>query len=217
MNSEIASMSENKEIIKDSILKKSKAFFMKAGVRSPSMDDIARQLSISKKTLYQHFTSKHDLVAQIFNCEEREEDARMKKIHATAKNAIEETILLSQFVMEDLKQLMLSLPTFYEIKKYYSEVWTESETRMFEQVYQGVFQNIERGKREGLYRSEINSDIIAKIHVQTAKSIIISDNFPSEKYYKPKLYREYMLYHLNGIATTKGLKTIEENLRSYEL
>lgn len=209
MNLETALMSE----IKDLILRKSKAFFMKAGVKSPSMDDVARHLTISKKTLYQHFSSKQDLLAQIFNCEEKEEAARIHTLGDTAKNAIEETIMIGRFVMEDLKQLMLSLPTVYEIRKYYNDIWVNYENKMYENIYEGVHQNLERGKREGLYRSELNSDMIAKFYVRSAMSIVNSEIFPDEKYYKPHLYREFLMYHINGITTPKGLQILEENLK----
>ncbi len=208
MNLETALMTD----IKESILKKSKAFFMKAGVKSPSMDDIARQLTISKKTLYQHFTNKQDLLAQIFTCEETEGNDRIEKIHAASKNAIDETIMIGQFVMDDLKQLMLSLPTVYEIRKYYNDVWLNYESKVYDYIYLGVHKNLERGKLEGLYRPEINSDMVAKFYVQSAQNIVKSDIFPDDKYYKPHIYREFLVYHLNGIATPKGLKILEAHL-----
>ena len=190
------------------ILAKVQDLFMKYGLKSVSMDDISRQLGISKKTLYQCVENKRDLILEVFQKHIKEEETAINEISAQSKDAVDEIIGIARYVTALLREI--SPTTLYDMQKYYGDIW-----RMMEELHQGhiydtIKTNLDRGILEGLYRENLNSDIIAKLYVGKTMLIVDEDVFPLKDYNKEKLYLEYVHYHLHGIALPKGLKLFEK-------
>src|SRR5215207_4917906 len=101
---------------KDKILKAAENLFMKYGVRSISMDDIARHLSVSKKTLYQHFVDKEDIVTMACRAHLERNSKEFEQIKITSKNAIEELALLSTCLKQNVEDMNPSL--LFDLQKY---------------------------------------------------------------------------------------------------
>lgn len=183
---------------------------MRFGIKSITMDDISRELGISKKTLYQYVANKSDLIEQLFRQQAEQEKEVMRRIHLQSANAIDELLKIARYVMEQLRQL--SATTVYDLQKYYPESWKQLESLHQRHVYTIMKENLERGIREGVYRSNVNLDIVAKLCV--GKSSLIADDglFPSRDYNMSQLYREYINYHIHGIASPKGLQVLEKYL-----
>ena len=197
------------------ILQRTEILFFKYGIKSVTMDDIARELGISKKTLYQFFDNKNDLLAQIMEVAEKRDIERIEYCFKHSKDAIDEILNIAKYVVEDLSKLMSSQAIIYDLKKYYREIWDNLERNMNASVYNGTKQNLERGKKEGLYRTDMDTDIIAKLYVSKMMCFIDEDMFPSKNYDKIKLFTQYLVYHIRGVATTKGLKKLEEQLDTF--
>lgn len=196
--------------IKQQILTKAEALFMRYGLKSITMDDLARELGMSKKTLYQYIDNKADLIAQLFQLRIDEEREMMETFQKQATDAIDEILHLARYIIRKLRQL--SPTVVYDLQKYYRSTWKEMEALHQKHVYHIIKENIERGIGQGVYRDDIHPDIIAKLYVGKTSLVADEDLFPLRDYDISELFKEYMLYHLHGIASAKGLALLEEHL-----
>lgn len=181
---------------------------MKYGLKSVSMDDISRTLGISKKTLYQFVENKKDLVQQIFARHIEEEQTAIDEIVADSGDALEALLGIAKYITALLREM--SPTTLYDIQKYYGDIWLmiqKLQTTYFAQI---IKTNIERGMTEGLYRKDLNADIVAKLYVGKTFIIVDEEVFPLKEYNIENLHWEYIRYHIHGIASTKGLKLLEK-------
>jgi AcrR family transcriptional regulator len=196
------------EISKKNILKRCEPLFLRYGIKSVTMDDIARELGISKKTLYQHFDTKNNIIEQMVVEHFEAEQVLMATILSSATDAIDEILSIAQHVALELAQLTSTF--VYDLQKYHRETWLILEKTSNEHIYGVIKSNMERGIREGFYRADIDVDIIAKLYV--AKSLCILDDhlFPPKRYSKTALYKQFITYHLHGILAPKGLERLEK-------
>ena len=197
--------------LKDSILQKTESLFLKFGIKSVTMDDIARELGISKKTLYQFFENKTDLLSQMTSKHVAKEMEAMTAIQAQSKNALEELLNVAQHIMREISRFA-SPNTIFDLQKYYPELWKTFEDFQTVNMYQNVKCNLERGISEGLYRDDLDADIIAKLYVSKTLCVVDEEMFPTRQYDKVRLFKQYFYYHIRGIATTKGLRLLEKYL-----
>ena len=107
--------------IKEKILQKAEELFLRYGLKSVTMDDLARQLSVSKKTLYQLVANKADLVEQIVLMHIAEEKALMEEVRANSGDAVEEMIQIARYAIQQLRKLSPTL--VYDLQKYYKDIW----------------------------------------------------------------------------------------------
>lgn len=193
------------------ILTKAESLFFKYGVKSISMDDLSRELGISKKTLYQSVENKKDLVMQVFqNCLKKEIEAVIV-IRKNAADAIDEMIEVAKYVIPTLRQITPTL--IFDMQKYYQDVWQLMEAYNQKEIFKVIKENIERGIKEGIYREEFHPEIIAKLYVGKTQVVIDEDIFPLRQYNKENLFKEHIQYHIRGIATSKGLKLLEKHFK----
>ena len=153
--------------------------FMRYGIKSITMDDIARELGISKKTLYQHFDNKKDLVKKSTQFHIAGEQEDIEAISKSAENAIDEMVQISRYIKRKLA--VLSPTTLFDFRKYYPESWQVFLDHKVKYIYNCIASNLERGIQEGLYREDLDVDVLAKIYV--ARLEIFADNevFPFHK------------------------------------
>lgn len=196
--------------VKEKILDGAESLFMRYGIKSVTMDDISRELGISKKTLYQHVSNKADLITQIFGCRFEDEKEEVAQIHREATDAIDEILRIAKKVIRDLRNM--SPAALYDLKKYYVAEWQAFEAHHQQFIYQQLRRNIETGQEQGLYRSDINPDIIAKLYVAKTSLVADEDLFPLSDYNLEELFRQYMKYHIYGIASAKGLRVLETHM-----
>lgn len=174
------------------------------------MDDIAREMGISKKTLYQYVSNKADLIEQIFQAHISEEKCMTESIRSTSSDAMEEMLRIGRYVVGKLRSI--SPTTVYDLRKYYGSIWKKMEAQMKQHVYGVISDNIERGIRQGIYRDELNPEIIARLYV--GKSVLVADEdvFESGRYDLATLQQEYIRYHIYGIASEKGRQLLAKHL-----
>jgi RNA polymerase sigma factor (sigma-70 family) len=122
--------------------------FLKYGIKSLTMDDIARHLGVSKKTIYKYVTDKNDLVAKAMRTQLEDERCAICSINERGLNAIDEFFEVSRFVMELLSNVHPSI--HYDMAKYHTEVFHTGFRERQAQVYECIFTNMEKGKKEGL-------------------------------------------------------------------
>jgi TetR/AcrR family transcriptional regulator, cholesterol catabolism regulator len=196
--------------MKEKILSKAKELFFKFGLRSVSMDDICRELGVSKKTIYLHFDTKDKLIEDGMKQHKEEEIALMEDIRENANNAIDELLRLSGHVSEMLTELTPTL--IYDCQKYYREIWTQFEELNNEYIYSHIYSNLKRGIVEGLYRADFDMDIVAKLYLNLSSSITNIDVFPAQKYNTKIVFQTFIMYHIRGIATPKGIAVLHHLL-----
>jgi TetR/AcrR family transcriptional regulator, cholesterol catabolism regulator len=197
------------------IIQRTEILFFKYGIKSVTMDDIARELGISKKTLYQFFENKNDLLTHVLKEAQDRDLERMTYSFTHSHDAIDEILKMAKHIVAELSKLMSAQTVLYDLKKYYHDLWQHFEQNMSGNVYNSTKQNLERGKKEGFYRADVDSDIIAKLYVSKMMSFVDEDMFPSKNYDKVKLFTQYLVYHIRGVATAKGLKKLDEQLETF--
>lgn len=173
------------------------------------MDDVSKELGISKKTLYQYVENKKDLISKVLVQAIDAEKEVMELVKAQSANAIDEMLLISKYVTQKLRELHPG--AMFDLQKYYREAWQKMEAYHQDYISEKIKENIDRGQKEGLYRTDVDSDIIAKLYVNKTMVMVDESIFPLAEYNRENLFREYIFYHLRGIASSKGLKLLEKH------
>jgi TetR/AcrR family transcriptional regulator, cholesterol catabolism regulator len=196
----------------DNILQRVYFLYQKYGIKSITMDDVARELGISKKTIYECFTDKNDLVEKVYEYEHHLKTCQFEEVFTKGENAIQGLFLVIHFMDDMLKEYNASVD--YDLKKYYPEVFEKKRKRMIEGVYDKIHKNLIRGIEEKVYRSDMDPELIARLHVSRIMSVMTSDIFTVEEFTSNNNRRELMIYHIRGIATEKGIKVLEKELQN---
>lgn len=188
--------------------------FMKFGVKSLTMDDISRKLGISKKTLYQFVSDKKDLVKKGMTlCLEEEKDV-LTQVSKDSDNAIDELIGFTRFVNSRLSDLHASV--IYDIKKYHQESWFMIEDHKKNFVRNSILKNSKRGIEEGLYRENLNPEIITSMYMLMMEGMFNAEENFGKGIPLEGLHLEMIRYHVRGVANTKGIEKLKETLKKEE-
>ncbi len=182
--------------------------FMRYGIRSVSMDDIAYHLGISKKTIYQYYADKDALVEGVLDIEIKKNHQDCETHKKNKENSVHEIFLSMDSMQEMFKHLN---PTIvHDIQKYHPKCFKKLHQHKEDFFYSIIKENLESGINEGLYRQEINIDILAKFHLESIFLTFNTDVFPVSKYDLTKVSQEILENFLYGIVTIKGIKKIEQ-------
>ncbi len=185
---------------------------MRNGIKSMTMDDIARSMGMSKKTLYKSFKDKSDLVHQVLENHLEEDKKALNDICSSGLNAIDEMFEITKHVGEQIKDIHPSI--HFDLEKYYPEAWQVFNDYKFNYIYSSVKANLEKGIKENLYRENLNASIVAKIHISRIDIMFDSQVFPVSEYKFSDVATEMMRYHIRGIASEKGIKYMIEKLKN---
>jgi AcrR family transcriptional regulator len=194
--------------IKDKILKGAEELFMKYGIRSISMDDIARHLSVSKKTLYQHFADKEDIVTMTCQAHLERSAEEFESLKREAKNAIEELAGISVCLKKNVQNMNPSL--LYDLQKYHPKAWTVWLNHKNMYIRNSVVSNLKQGMEEGYFRSEINAEVIASVRLELVQLAFNEDIFPREKFSLPEVHMQIFDHFVYGLVTDKGKKLYQK-------
>jgi AcrR family transcriptional regulator len=199
----------------NNILQQVRKLYIRYGIKSVTMDDVSHELGISKKTLYQHVTDKNDLVLKVFDLEITENCRKLDGAYEPGSNAIDQLFDVHKYVMDRLKEY--SPVSDYDLKKYYPELYRKLDAIRRERIYNFIFSNLKKGKDEGLYRADLDVEIIAKIHATRIRNTFDSELLTNEEKMSLKVFFEFFVYHIRGIASEKGIQILEEKLKNKEL
>ena len=195
---------------KNQILHHTLNVFLGQGVKTTNMDDVASSLGISKKTLYSYVENKLDLVNQCFELHISNVKQTLDKSIKESKNAIDELFLIDAnitIIMKQTNPFVLG-----ELRRFYPETWQLFET-FKKKVLLSLFKdNLQNGIDQGLYRKQINIDIISKLMVSRADVLIDDQLFPLTDYNFQHLLMENKIYHIRGIGTTEGINYLEQKI-----
>jgi len=191
----------------DHLLKQAGEIFMRYGLKSVTMDDVCRELGISKKTLYQYVSDKNDLIAKVLDQDIQEDEKVICALQSSGLSAIDELLHIQKMVTEKVQHMHSSI--IYDLKKYYPESWGRIIRHRNEFIVGCIEQNIIKGQQEGVFRTDIHSALIAKIYASRIEVSIDPSLYSGLKITPAEVYAEAMRYHIRGIATEKGLKYLE--------
>lgn len=193
---------------KERILEKAHELFNRYGLRSVSMDDIAAQVGMSKKTLYQYFTDKDELVDGVFTGVMEENKRHCCAEQKKADNAIHEVFLAFDRVQEMFANMNPSV--LFDMEKYHSATFTKFKDFKNTFLYGMIKTNIEKGINEDLYRSDIDIDILARYRIHSIMLAFNPDVFSTSRTQILLIEQQLVEHFLYGLATTKGIKLIQK-------
>lgn len=201
--------SEVRENIRDKAIQS----FLRYGIKNYTMDDLARDMGMSKKTLYKNYRNKVELLNEALDAYENTDAIECEMIYEQSYDPIENMFLLYRHITNSLANI--NPVVIFELQKYYPDIWARFNTNKSNRVLQKVNNNLDQGIELGIYRQDLNREIISLIYYHTIMSLTSSMEFTNDNFNKATLLREYLIYHLNGIASTSGKKLIEKYSDKY--
>ena len=192
--------------MKEKILDKAADLFLSLGFKSVTMDDIAGEMGISKKTIYAHYPTKRELVHDAtFYVFERINDG-ICQICSGDQNPIQEIFSIKSLILEQLKGEKTSPQ--YQLEKYYPKIFKTLKEKQFESVNSCVSENLQRGMAEGYYRKDLDIELIMRFYFNGYLGLMNQQLFPFKQFDISSLKDSYLEYHIRAIATEKGLQTL---------
>jgi len=196
---------------RERILKAAQELFFSYGIRSITMDDIARHLSISKKTIYQFFDDKDQIVKTLTQWDLDENKQQMKEIEANSKDAVDQILQAMNCMTRQLTKFHPNL--IYDLQKFHPQSWNEFKKFTEEHSLSAIMINLKRGIRQGLYRSDINIPVLARLRIEEISLGMNPHVYAPHQFDLQKEEIELLKHFLYGILTLKGLKVLQQ----YEL
>ena len=195
--------------MKEKIIAKASELFLKLGFKSVTMDDIAGEMCISKKTIYKYFCNKEVLIEESTSMVHKQVHEVIDTIVAKDYNAIHENFEIRESFRDMFKNNTDTSP-IYQLKKHYPEIYQNILSYEIDQCSQYFRENIEKGMREKLYREELNIDVYVKFYYTLI--FHINENTISEREAQ-KIELEALEYHTRAMATEKGILELEKQLK----
>ena len=200
--------------IKERILETAQELFFKYGIRSISMDDIAKELSISKKTIYQYYKDKDEVVHMLMQKKMGTDQKRFHDISKASANVIEEMFNIMGHMRKVIGQMNPS--AFYDLQKYHSDTWKLFKEFRENHIVMIVEDMLTRGIKQGYLRQDIHPKILARMRVEQIEMSFNPNIFPPEKFKILEVQLSMLEHFLYGICTLKGHKLINKHKQIIE-
>ena len=193
--------------IKDKIISNSGKLFFKYGIRNITMDAIAEDLGISKRTIYENFKDKDELLTYCLEANTLEQNKIVDEILNNSENLIEALI---KIIKHNVNTLKLINPVFYfDVQKYYYELFEVKIKKNRKKNLTRISDILNRGIQEKIFRSEINVEIVALLILEQFKMMGNQEIFPENKFSKVEIFENISINFIRGLATNEGLIMLE--------
>jgi AcrR family transcriptional regulator len=193
---------------KNRIIQQARDLFVRLGIRSVSMDDIAGQVGMSKKTLYQHFADKDELVEKVVELEIGRMQTECNLCSSSAENAVEEIFKTMEMMMQHLRDM--NPMVLFDLHKFHIHAFGKFMEHKNKFLLDIISNNLRRGMEEGFFRQDIRVDILAKFRLESMMLAFNMDAFPPAKYNVAEVTLAMIENFLYGLATESGYKRIEQ-------
>ena len=190
------------------ILAIAKDLYWKYGIKSITMDDIGKEIGMSKKTIYQYFPDKDEVVLQVIKKELESNKKVCNAIIAKSENAVHEVVLMMELMGGMISEVNIKL--FFDLQKYHPEAWKLYKEFKEKYALKCIEDNLNKGIKEGLYRPEINVKIIARLRSYQIEMAYNASIFPTDKFSILDIQLQMMEHFLIGISTVKGHRMINK-------
>lgn len=195
--------------IQERILDTAFSLFCQFGTRSITMDDIAQRMGVSKKTLYAHFADKDELVVHAISGYLERLNKECIENQEKASDAIDELFLVMHMLDQSFRNMNPII--LFDLQKFHVKAYQVFQDYMNNNLQKTVRQNLERGIREGLYRSDFDINIMTQYRLATSMLCFQPDVFPYGKYDMSKVQCTVLEHFLYGLVTVEGYKRVEQN------
>lgn len=193
--------------LKTTILENSLELFLQRGCKAVTMDDVARENGISKRTLYEYFTDKYDLLEQCIgylHCHMMQYAGKMEEESVDILDLLFKLHDTQSDVIINLKRNF-----FQELKRYYFPLYKKTYEKFMEYHEKKIKDYLTKGQREGYVKEDINKDLISKIIIEISNMIENSEIFTSKEHSRKELFKDVIITYFRGISTMKGIETID--------
>jgi len=196
------------------ILQKAGELFMLYGIKSMTMDEIARQLGISKKTLYQHVSNKNELVEKVVASKIHDERECICQMVKPEGNAIDQLMEITAFVKGNMKKMHPSV--MFDMQKYHLDAWNSIKNHKDNFIFTTMKTNLERGIEDGMYRANLNPEIVARLYLSMMNIVMnpTESGFGQTGFEQSEVHEQMMRYHIRGIANEKGRNYLKEKFNN---
>lgn len=178
------------------------------GTKSITLDDIASRMGISKKTIYSGCPDKKNLVDRIVVDYLSSHRAEAERVRAESRHAIDEVLQMARLARARMEQVS---PAFlFDLNKYYPEIWARFEQYRTQEIFGQVVDVIKRGQQEGLFRTDLDTEIVAAMHLQHIRLLTEPGQQPRPERPVGDLIRHIISIFLQGIVTRKGLDVMSQ-------
>jgi len=198
----------------EKIILGTKDLFYRYGIKSITMDDIARHLAVSKKTIYQHFVDKNELVDKLTDFILKDNVCQIQHIQQEFENPVAEIMETMKFMGSNFSKMNPNL--FHDMLRYHPESWKKFKLFKEDCILKMVESNLSRGIKAGLYREGINIKILARLRIEEVELAMHPDIFPYEKFSHVEVQEQLLLHFLYGVCTLKGHKLINKYQQLHE-
>ena len=189
------------------ILTEATNLFFQNGIRNITMDDIAGKLGISKRTIYETFKDKNEL---LINCFEEYSKEKYKVNEDIIKNSPNMLAAVCSFIQSGAMAIDLLNPAFFsDMKKYHNDIWVMASKQQNEKNYNLAYRLLRKGINEGIFRKDINIDIVVKIILTQMNLLVDNEVFSTDKYSRSDVFKNMVINFIRGIATNKGIELID--------
>jgi TetR/AcrR family transcriptional regulator, cholesterol catabolism regulator len=193
---------------REEIKREAAALFFKLGVKKVKMDTIAQRLKVSKRTIYENFRNKDNLIRETIDFVQKEQNDINKKILNESDNIIEAVLGLLKNGSELLSGIS---PLYYtDLQRLYPKIWDDKIKESKFHSYNLILDLLKKGKREGIYRKDTHEEIIARILIEQLYMLSDQKIFPGTKFSISQVYENIIITMTRGLATAKGLKLLED-------
>lgn len=190
--------------MKERIVESALNLFWRYGIKSVTMDDIAKELGISKRTIYQHYPDKEAILAMAIKGELSSQKCEIEKLDFNSHNPIEQMIQAADQIRTAIAHMNPTL--IYDLKKYYPESWGLFQTYKNEFIIRNIRENITQGISLGLYRSDIDVEVLSLLRMQEFEMAFDPTVYPSDKFHMMHVQTQFVHHFLRGILTEKGFE-----------
>ncbi|MGP8214566.1 MAG: TetR/AcrR family transcriptional regulator [Bacteroidia bacterium] len=194
--------------VEQQILKGAEELFFRYGLKAITMDDIARHLGMSKRTIYENFSTKDSIVSALLMAHRDRTVSDVETFRNEAGNAIEEIIM----TMRQLKDMsdMMNPRMMFELKKFHSRVWQQFQDFKQEVIMRCVTDNLKRGIKEGIYRKDMDIEILSRLRVEQIEIAWNPELFPHTKFDIGKVQLAFLDHFMHGIVNLKGYRLVKK-------
>lgn len=193
------------------VLERVRELFFKYGVRSVSMDDICRDLGISKKKLYQLFSSKNELVEKLLELERQNFEIIFDTHSFEGVNAIDILLTVSLELGERFRDISPSMT--FDLKKYYPDIYHNHIDERINFIFKKIQINLEKGINQGVYRDDLSVELVARLYIRRLIDLHNPEFFPADKFSFNTLFDAMFDNFIRGIANPKGIEYYEKQKR----
>lgn len=196
--------------VRDRIVEEGTKQFFQYGIRNVTMDDIAVSLGMSKRTVYEIFKDKGELVETCINNLTIKEDKKVLEVVNQSANVIEATFV---FMREGINAMNSINPVFFkDLQKLYPLLWKRIDAELKTKRRSLSARFLKKGIQEGLFRKDLNVEIISKLFHEQMNLLVDESIFPRDKYDHREIFQSMMINFTRGISTSKGIEIIDEIL-----